>query len=626
MSRLVQYEMRNEPVTFRERVVEAVRSFRLGPFSMKTAKGWGDPLGLDTSRSGVHVGEAEAMRSAAFWCAVTMIAADIASLPLVLLKRGEDGGKVRYDGHPLYRLLHDQPNGEMTSVMFRETLMLHALLGNGYAEIERDGAGRPVALWPIEPHRVRLERDSSGNLKYVVTNSGGKADSVIDKADMVHIAGPSPTGLLGYDVVHQAREALGLSIAAERFGSTFFSNGTVFGGIISVAGNLNELQRKNLREAIEAKHKGTDRAHRFALLDNGATYQGIGGTTPEQSQYMELRTHQIREVARFFKMPPSRLGDLADATFANVEQENLKYYSSCLRPWIERIEQELTVKLISPLERNKQVIEHVTEGFLRADHGQRADFYASALSHGWMTVNEVRERENMPPIAGGDKPRVPMNTEYLGEEASSGTPRSVGAQVLSAHRALIFDAVRRTMRHWVTEASLITTRSAASRWFGYFEDEMRISATYDSFRPLFLAYSALLGVEADTDAITDRFVRQVYADAHRQWEEAYGEHADGFAERWDTLKRRWQTAPQRLADRMVEDAIARLKPMTPVRVLSGSEAAKRESRLQAAVAETTKLQTRVTAVEVDRKWSALKAERERMRRQATTPKRTTRAS
>jgi HK97 family phage portal protein len=313
-------------------------------------------------------------------------------------------------------LIHDQANPETTAFVFRQCMLLNALLtGNAYAEIQRDGAGRPVALWPIAPSdRVSIDRREDGALRYRVRNSNG-SDVYIDARDIVHFSGPSADGVLGIDTVHALREVFGLSLASERFAATYFGNNTIMGGVVTTPQVLPEATRKSLRDAIEARHQGVQKAHRLMLLEAGAEYTPLSANLRD-SQFTELRTHQIREVARAFRMPPSKLGDLADATFSNVEQMNLQYYVSCLQPWLRMIESELTAKLISPLERNMQTIEFVVDGLLRADVEKRGGYYATMVSHGLMTPNEIRRLENLPALPGGDTLRVPANTTTLGEE------------------------------------------------------------------------------------------------------------------------------------------------------------------------------------------------------------------
>jgi len=396
----------------RDRVRDAVRAYWMGPiFTSSTSQQLAQFFGTSPVSSGVTVNPATAFQVSAFFCAVVTISWDVASLPLFLFRTLPDGGKRRFESHPLNDLLHDRPNPEMTSFSFRASLLIHALsTGNGYAEIVRDGANRPAQLIPITPDRVTPCRMSDGTLQYRVINPGA-GDAYIQAQDMIHLRGPSPDGIVGLDVVQVAREALGLAIATEKFGASFFGNGASFGGVISVpTPRPNDAAVENDRRALNAQHQGVERAHRLLMLYNGAKYEQGGGVNPRDSQYAELRIAQVREIARFFRIPVSFLGDLERSTYSNHEQQVLSYYSTCLRPWLTNFESELSAKLIAPSERRIQHVEHVVEGFLRGDVEKRASFYATMLNAGAMTVNEVRERENLPPIAGGDVAYKPLNT------------------------------------------------------------------------------------------------------------------------------------------------------------------------------------------------------------------------
>jgi HK97 family phage portal protein len=383
------------------RMVDAIRSFTLGPFSPK------DPelarlFGGRSTTSGVSVNENTALNYSAVWAAVALISDDVASLPLMLYRKLPNGGRDKYESHPLYELLHDTPNPEMTSFTWRRTMQAHlSLWQNAYSEIERDRAGRPVAVWPLVPERVsKLYQD--GQPTYRVMNPSGNAVMIPD-ADMIHLVGHSHDGSVGSSLVMHARESLGLGLAAERFGGSFFGNGSTFGGVISYKGSKPpELSDKGYRDQLEARHQGVERAHKLLALYNDASFTAVG-VPPNQAQFLETRVFQIREVARWFKIPPHKLADLADATFSNVEQQNIDYYTSCLRPLLQLWEQELSRKLISRLERRIQSIEHVTQGLLQADAAGRSALYSAEFNVGAITPNEVRGFEGLDPIAGGDR-------------------------------------------------------------------------------------------------------------------------------------------------------------------------------------------------------------------------------
>jgi HK97 family phage portal protein len=365
-------------------------------------------LGGEPASTGVPVNGYTALTFSAFWAAVSIISGDSASLPLVLYKRTSDGGKERFVDHKTYELLHDSPNPEMTSMVFRETVQGHVLTwGNGYAEIERDRLGRPQALWPITPDRVTPFRDGV-RLRYRVTNTRG-AESILDPANVLHIPGLGYDGTIGYSIVTMARESIGMGLATERFGGTFFGNGSTFGGVLSHPGKLTKEAKQDIRESVGQLHTGVDRAHRFLILAENMKYERLG-IPPNDAQFLETRRFQVSEIARWFNIPPHKLGDLERATFSNIEQQDIEYYRACLRRWLVRWEQELNRKLISPLERKQQFIKHNVEGLLRGDSAARSEFYSKMFGIGALSINDILELEDMNPIgAEGDVHYVPAN-------------------------------------------------------------------------------------------------------------------------------------------------------------------------------------------------------------------------
>ncbi len=391
------------------RAWEVVRSYTIGPLTSRSPELAKYFSGSGPSLSGVSVTERNADTVSAVWAAVGLIADDVSSLPLMLYKRLPNGGKDKFEDHPLYRLLHDEPNPEMGSMVFRRTLQAHACIWqNAYAEIERDMVGRPIALWPLIPENVSVHRNRIGGLEYVHNNGDGSR-SVIPAADMLHLVGRSHDGTVGCSLVEKARESLGLALATERFGASFFGNGATFGGVVSFKGaKPPEMSDENYRAQLNARHQGVNRAHQLLALYNDATYSQPG-VAPNNAQFLETRTFQIREVARWFKIPPHKLADLADATFSNVEQMNTEYFVSAIRPWLVLWEQELSRKLINRLERRQQFIEHSIEGFLRGDSTARSAFYTALFNIGAITINEVRGYENLDPLPGGDQAFVQVN-------------------------------------------------------------------------------------------------------------------------------------------------------------------------------------------------------------------------
>ena len=355
------------------------------------------------STTGQNVNQASSMTYSAVWAAVRAISEGVASLPLQVFRRGHDGSRSKANDHPLYRILHDQPNPEMSALTFRETLMGHALVwGNGYAEIVRDkNSGRVQQLWPLDPSQVEPVRDENGELFY-------KYGSVIFlPAEILHIKGLSFDGVKGYSVIAQAKNSIGLGMAVEEFGSTFFGQGGKPAGVISVPGKLNSEAIQNMRKSWEDMHATVKNAHRVAILQNGVTYQTIG-TPPDDAQWIASRQFQLQEVARWFKIPASKIGAGA-GTYSSLEQDNLAFLQETLRPWLIRWEQEINFKLISSLD--QLYAEHNQDALLRGDTAGRSAFYASALSWGWLSRNDVRALENLPPFIGGDAYMIPKNMD-----------------------------------------------------------------------------------------------------------------------------------------------------------------------------------------------------------------------
>lgn len=422
--------------------------------------------------SGVPVNESNALTYSAIWAAVTLISSQIASLPLILYKRLPNGGKERYTGHQVYRLLHDEPNPEMTSMVFRETLMAHVLTwGNAYAEIERDQLGRPIALWPLLPYQVYPYRDEVQRLRYRVSTPN-QPDVVLLPHEILHVPGLGFDGIVGYSVIRMAAESIGLGLATRRFGASFFGQGSTFGGILSHPNKLSTDAKDNLRASVESLHRGPERAHRFLILQEGMNYHKLG-VDPDSAQFLETRQFEIAEIARWFNIPPHKLRDLLRATFSNIEQQSIEFVTDTLRPWMVRWEQEINRKLISRPERNLQFVEHLVEGLLRGDIASRYAAYAVGRQWGWLSANDVRERENLNPLPGdeGNIYMVPMNmttpAKMLAEPVPPGpqppepTPGGDAADDGddARHQALV-DEIRAMQRQWERLSEAIAAQEA----------------------------------------------------------------------------------------------------------------------------------------------------------------------
>jgi HK97 family phage portal protein len=364
---------------------------------------------LGGSTSGKAVTERSAMQMTAVYSCVRILAEAIAGLPLHLYTYKDDGGKEKAIGHPLYLLLHDEPNPEMSSFVFRETLMTHLLLwGNAYAQIIRNGKGEVVALYPLMPNRMTVDRDSSGQLfySYQMNNTDAptmKAGTVILKpSDVLHIPGLGFDGLVGYSPIAMAKNAIGLAIATEEYGAKFFANGATPGGLLEYPGTVKDPDR--VRESWNKGFSGSQNAGKVAILEEGMKYTPIS-IAPEQAQFLETRKFQINEIARIFRVPPHMVGDLEKSSFSNIEQQSLEFVKYTLDPWVVRWEQSLSRALFTPEEKERYFFKFNVEGLLRGDYQSRMNGYATARQNGWMSANDIRELENLdriPAEDGGD--------------------------------------------------------------------------------------------------------------------------------------------------------------------------------------------------------------------------------
>lgn len=374
-----------------------------------------------SSSAGKRVNERSAMQMTAVYSCVRILAEAVAGLPLHLYRYKEDGGKEKAIDHPLYLLLHDEPNPEMSSFVFRETLMTHLLLwGNAYAQIIRNGKGEVIALYPLMPDRMTVDRDWDGKLYYEYTVSTDDAPTVkgtvvrLKPSDVLHIPGLGFDGLVGYSPIAMAKNAIGMAIACEEYGAKFFANGAAPGGVLEHPGTIKDPGR--VRESWQSTFGGSGNANKIAVLEEGMKYTPIG-ISPEQAQFLETRKFQINEIARIFRVPPHMVGDLEKSSFSNIEQQSLEFVKYTLEPWLVRWEQSIQRTLFSPEEKKRYFAKFNVEGLLRGDYASRMSGYATARQNGWMSANDIRELENMdriPAEEGGDLYLINGNMLPLG--------------------------------------------------------------------------------------------------------------------------------------------------------------------------------------------------------------------
>lgn len=366
------------------------------------------------SLSGEQVNEYTALNYSAVYNAISLISGTIGALPLHLMQKKGDKKRIA-DDRVMYRVMHDEWNPYITAMAGRETLMAHVLSwGNGYAEKVFNGYGELVQLWPITPDRVTPEmRD--GSLVYRIRVDS--KDIIMPREKILHIPGLGFDGLVGYSVIAMARKSIGLSMAMETFGSTYFGNGTHPGMIVEHPGQLSPQAHTNLKNSLTETYSGLGKAHRMMLLEDGMKVQKIT-IDPEDSQFLESRQFQIPEIARWFNLPPHKLKDLTKSSFSNIESEQISFVTDSILPWLVRLEANYNMQLLNASDKSlsgygRLYFKHIVEGLLRGDAASRSAYYAVMLDKGVMSINEVREKEDLDPVKGGDIHLVPLNMTTL---------------------------------------------------------------------------------------------------------------------------------------------------------------------------------------------------------------------
>lgn len=365
-----------------------------------TLNGSGYSFLFGRSTAGQSVNAHSAMQLSAVYACVRILAESIAALPLHFYRYTDTGSKQKAVDHPLYWLLHDEPNPEMSSFTFRETLMTHLLLwGNAYAQIIRNGRGEVIALYPLMPDRMTVDRDARGRIYYEYARSdsdantlGKKSSVILSPEDVFHIPGLGFDGLVGYSPIAMAKQAIGMGLACDEYGAAFYQNGAQPGGVLEHPNVVKDPKR--VRESWNAIYQGSRNAHRIAVLEEGMTYKPIS-ISPEQAQFLETRKFQIDEIARIFRVPPHMIGDLEKSSFSNIEQQSLEFVKYTLAPWISRWEQAIQRSLLLQYERTRYFARFNVEGLLRGDYQSRMNGYAVARQNGWMSANDIRELESL---------------------------------------------------------------------------------------------------------------------------------------------------------------------------------------------------------------------------------------
>ncbi|HFD40870.1 MAG TPA: phage portal protein [Anaerolineae bacterium] len=504
----------------------------------QTPPGWVDSLSGWETATGLRINPDNSLEIGAVYACVRVLSESVAQLPLLLYRSRADGSRERARTHRLYQLLRYQPNPEMTAFEFREALMGHLLTwGNAYAEIEFDGAGRVLALWPLRPDRMRVERGEGGGLRYIYRLSRPDADTGdLEKSlaawRVFHLRGLSSDGIIGYSPVRLQRLGISLARATEEFGGRFFGNDARPGGVLEHPGHLSDDAHERLRKSWETRHQGLSRSHRLAILEEGMKFHEIG-LPPEDAQFLGTRKYQRSEIAGWFRVPPHMIGDLERATFSNIEHQGIEFVTASLAPWLVRWEQRIWAQLLSSRERAEGYFaEHLVDSLLRGDIQSRYAAYAQGRQNGWLSANDIRRLENMDPIPGGDVYLVPLNMipagqagalgslegrgegnpgHFRGNIPPAGETRSIPAaawaaarsrhRLMLAHRGVYADALGRVFRREANDIGNAARRFFKQRdmpsfwvWLADFYRE-HTGFIIQQLRPVAEGYGALVDAE-----------------------------------------------------------------------------------------------------------------------------------
>jgi len=374
--------------------------------------------------SGVKVDAETALRSTVVLACIRVLSTSVAGLPFHLYRRLPGGGKEIAREHPLYRLLHTQPNSWQTSFEWREQMMLH-LLSHGFALDEKVYTGGAISeIVPLHPSRVKTEQLENNRLRYTYREASGSS-TVYTQDAVMSVRGMSDDGVNGMSTIELARDAIGLARACEIHGATFFGSGARPGVILSTDQMLSPEAAENTRNQWERAHRGADRSHRTAVLQGGLKVNELGGNNQE-SQFLEARRFQVEEVCRLFGVPPHLVGDLTRSSFSNIEQQSLDFLTNGLMPYLRRIESSIARDLLEG--DDEYFAEFDTRGVLRADAAGRGSYYNTLWNLGVLSVNEIRSLENLNPVESGDVRFVQLNMTTLDKAAA--TPEPMPATVV----------------------------------------------------------------------------------------------------------------------------------------------------------------------------------------------------
>ena len=473
---------------------------------------WNSFLGLGTDTdSGVNVTVQGALANSVVFACVIILSDTIGILPLDFYRRLANGGKEKATGHSLFNILRWLPNPEMTSIEFRGILQGHlATWGNAYAEIEMNGAGQVIRLWPLRPDKTWPERADNDRIVYRVRLPD--RDIRLPFERVMHLKGLGFDGMVGYSPIAQMRQAIGLSMATEKSGAKFFGSGMRPGSVLQHPGRMSEVAQDRLKKSVEEQVGGLTNSQRMLVLEEGLKWEQVG-LPPEDSQFLESRKFQVADIARPYRIPLHMLAEMDSATFSNIEQQSLEFITQTMLPWTTRWEQAIYRDLLTERERRIYFAEHLFDALLKGDITSRYQAYNVGRQGGWLSVNDIRNRENMNPLDdGGDIYLAPLNmvpvdeldnqsiedrSFYSGERRSFISDRR---RIISSWQRIFLETISRIIRREANDigraAKKFLTRRDAIQ-FGEWLEQFYIDHKefwQRQMLPILLSYAEQIGV------------------------------------------------------------------------------------------------------------------------------------
>jgi HK97 family phage portal protein len=485
---------------------------------------WSGNVGPSPSGTGLYVSPENAIEVSTVYACLKVIAETLAMLPLIVYHRTSDTAKERATDQALYRLLKDQPNAWQTAFEFKETMQAWALLyGIAIAIKQFDFTGELVGLKPIHPSWITPEQLDTGRLRFRVRSQTGP-DQIYTQDEVFCIRGLSLDTITGLRLSRIAREAIGIARAMEMFSAKFFANDATVGMVLEHPGTLSDLAHTRLSNSFSENFGGVRKAHRPKVLEEGMKLTRLSNNAKE-AQLTEARQAQVIEICRFFRIPPHKIAHLLQATFSNIEHQAIEFVTDTMMPWGARWEQAVTRDLI--VEPDQYVAEFLWLSLLRGDVASRYAAYAVGRQWGWLSINDVRQYENLNPIEGGDGYLEPLNMVPLGTDralqAAPQAPPSAGGvpgrqndsqqNAAIAMSVLFMDAASRIANAEMREVSARAEKRAddPARFVAWAKTFYATHAEYvaKTLAPLTAGYAGMTGTTIDTAAI----VEQVIGDA-----------------------------------------------------------------------------------------------------------------